>query len=185
VTLFLQLQNSLPGWPPPKINVFDDIVEGGFLNSYLPKSGWNVVSNIDSIVHALRVCKLPYFPSLNWDPVSCGVKLQEYSSLNLHSQISALDEIQEQKAFLEKSLCQYLSEISLARKGDLMMLMEADLMVQNNTSYECIGSRSLIIPKWVPIYRKIYNWRLMLLASEPAPVAYVSRPRTILLQEIM
>jgi len=175
------VQNSLPGWPPPEINVLDDIVEGGVLNSYLPKSGWNVASNIDSIVHALRVCKLPDFPSLNWDPVSCGVKLQEYSSLNLHSQISTLDEIQEQKAFLEKSLCQYLSEISLARKGDLMMLKEADLMVQNNTTFECIGSRYLITPRWAPIFRKIYNWRLMLLASEPAPVAYVSRPRTILL----
>jgi hypothetical protein len=89
------VQNSLPGWPPPEINVLDDIVEGGVLNSYFPKSGWNVVSNIDSIVHALRVCKLPDFPSLNWDPVSCGVKLQEYSSLNLHSQISTLDEVQE------------------------------------------------------------------------------------------
>lgn len=172
-------QNSVPGWPPPEINVLDDIVEGGFLNSYLPKSGWNVASNIDSIVHALRVCKLPYFPSLNWGPVSRGVKLQEYSSLNLHPQISALDDVQEQKTYLEKSLCQYLTEISLARKGDLMMLKEADLMVQNNTSYECIGSRCFIIPKWAPIFRKIYNWRLMLLASEPAPVAYVSRPRTI------
>jgi hypothetical protein len=36
--------------------------------------------------------------------------------------------------FLEKSLCQYLSEISLARKGDLMKLKEADLMGQNKHS---------------------------------------------------
>lgn len=168
-------QNSSPGWPPPEINVLDDIAEGGVLNSYFPKSGWNMASNIDSIVHALRVCKLPNFPPLNWGPVSCGAKLQECASSNL--QISALDEVEEQKAFLEKSLCQYLTEISLSRKGDLMMFKEVDLMVQNNTTFEYIGSRYLINPKWAPIFRRIYNWRLMLFATEPTPVAYVSRPR--------
>jgi hypothetical protein len=28
------VQNSLLGWPPPEINLLDDIVEGGVLNSY-------------------------------------------------------------------------------------------------------------------------------------------------------
>ena len=60
------MHNNIPGWPPPKINVLDDIAEGRVLNSYFPKSGWNMDSKIDPIVHALRVCKLSSFPPLNW-----------------------------------------------------------------------------------------------------------------------
>jgi len=54
---------------------------------------WKMASNIDSVVHAFRVCKLPYSPSLNWDPISDRVKLREYSSLN--AQIFTFDEVQE------------------------------------------------------------------------------------------
>eukprot|EP01018_Ginkgo_biloba_P025942 Gb_02851 [translate_table: standard] len=172
-------QNSLLGWPPPEIDLLDENLEVRVIKSYLPKFGWNMASNFETIVHALRLCRLPQFPSVSLSSVSYGSQSQELLSLNLHSERSTLKEIEEQKVSLEKSLYQYLSQISLTRKGDLMTLKETDLMVQKNTVLQCIGLKHFIIPKWAAIFRRIYNWRLMLLASEPAPIAYVSRPRNI------
>ncbi|GLJ39871.1 hypothetical protein SUGI_0815420 [Cryptomeria japonica] len=166
--IVLAAQNSLPGWPAPEIKDLDVRVEGGYLESYMPKSGWNMGFNIDAIVHALRLCRLPELSSFDLNPIFCGVGSQEFG-----------DEIQERKLTLQKYLYQYLCQISFANKGDLLTLKEADLMVQNHTACECINSRHVIVPEWATIFRRIYNWQLMLLESEPAAIVYVSRPRKI------
>lgn len=166
--IVLAAHNSLPGWPGPEIKDHEVRVEGEYLDSYMPKFGWNMGCNIDAIVQALRLCRLPELSSFHLDPILCRVGSQKF-----------VDEIQERKLTLQKYLYQYLCQISFAKKGDLLTLKEADLMIQNHTACECIDSRHVIVPEWATIFRRIYNWQLMLLESEPAAIVYVSRPRKI------
>eukprot|EP01018_Ginkgo_biloba_P038999 Gb_36375 [translate_table: standard] len=151
-------RNSHPGWPPPEIELLDGGGQPGLSN--LPKSGWNTATNIETILYVLQFCKLPQFPPFDFNYTSSP-------------------EIEEQKFYLQKILYEYLTQVNLMRKDDIMALKEFDLMLQTGTVLEHNGLRYCIIPKWATIFQRIYRRRLMLLVSEPPFIAYVSRPRIL------
>eukprot|EP00252_Welwitschia_mirabilis_P019871 TRINITY_DN4711_c0_g2_i1.p1 TRINITY_DN4711_c0_g2~~TRINITY_DN4711_c0_g2_i1.p1 ORF type:complete len:851 (-),score=184.10 TRINITY_DN4711_c0_g2_i1:41-2215(-) len=172
-------RNSLPGWPPPEVMSIEDSLEAEAVRSALPKSGWNSNSNINSLVNALRMCRLPQFPMINLHPISVGPEMQRYNPSASHSERRFLDEVKTQTKAFQECLCQYLSQISTSREDDLMIIKEADLMIQHSTGFEWVDSRYLIIPRWAQIFQRIYFWRLMLLDGAPEKIAYTLRPRTI------
>ncbi|XP_077218164.1 SAC3/GANP/Nin1/mts3/eIF-3 p25 family isoform X2 [Tasmannia lanceolata] len=150
-------------WPGPEI----DLLEGSSneyqaVISFLPSICWSSAPRIESTINAIKASKLPCFANdLSW--------------LNRGSDMGK--EIQNHKLALENCLIWYLTQESKMMTADLAA-REASVMVQKGSGLELVGSNYRIVPRWVMIFRRIYNWRLMNLNSGPFSGAYVLAGRS-------
>lgn len=147
------------GWPCPEIGALDQSSdENRVLKSYLPLPGWSSNTKLEQIVCAFQDCKLPAFPDdLSW--LARGSKVGH--------------EIENHRLKLESSLIQYLTDTS-KMMGVPLATKEANVMLQSCARLELRGSFYHIVPQWVMIFRRIYNWRLMGLSSGEVSSAYIS-----------
>ncbi|KAH9683113.1 SAC3 family protein B [Citrus sinensis] len=145
-------------WPCPEIALVEDSGDDNFMEDWcFPSLGWNSVGRIESLEHALRDLKLPSFPD-------------DISFLGRGCEMGK--EIENQRLQLENLLINYLTlsskmmAVPLARK-------EASIMLQRNARLELHNSCYYIVPKWVMIFRRIFNWRLMILNNGAVSSSYV------------
>ncbi|XP_031494761.1 SAC3 family protein B isoform X3 [Nymphaea colorata] len=152
--IILAVQGNPTNWPGPEIGLIDEFtVEARAVGFELPKVGWSSPAAVEHVLNSLSSCKLPEFP-------------------NSFSWVNKDSEIQNQKLALESNLKWYLTEACGMMQGDLAA-REVCLMVQRGATLDFDGTRCQIVPKWVVIFRRIFNWRLMNLSS----VAYVLKRR--------
>ncbi|GMH18801.1 hypothetical protein Nepgr_020642 [Nepenthes gracilis] len=150
-------ENNL-NWPCPELSLLDESTnEHRAVNNFLPKIGWSSTEKIDPVISALSNCKLPTFS----DDVSW---LARGSSAGL--------DIENQKVRLQDILVRYLTKsrtinVALATK-------EVGVMLQKFTRLELRDANYYLVPGWVPIFRRVFNWQLNGLSSGPGAAAYVS-----------
>ncbi|KAF3944400.1 hypothetical protein CMV_029132 [Castanea mollissima] len=144
-------------WPCPEIALLaESSDEHRVVKWYLPTIGWNSLKKIEPLMFALRDCKLPAFTDdISW--LARGSHMGK--------------EIKNQRLQLENCLVTYLTSSKMMRYTEAMN--EASLMLQKSAHLELHNSCYCIVPKWVMIFRRIFNWRLMNLSSGSFSVAYV------------
>lgn len=144
-------------WPCPEIALVEDSGDDNFMEDCFPRLGWNSLGRIESLEHALSDLKLPSFPD-DIPFLGRGCKMGR--------------EIENQILQLENFLINYLTlsskmmAVPLARKEASTMLQRSARLELHNLSY-------YIVPKWVMIFRRIFNWRLMILNNEAVSSSYV------------
>lgn len=145
-------------WPCPEIALLEESSdEHKMVKWYLPNIGWNSLGKIEPLMCALRDCKLPTFTyDISW--------------LARGSQIGK--EIKNQRLQLESCLVGYLTQSSKMMRFT-EAIKEACIMLQKSAHLELHNSCYCIVPKWVMIFRRIFNWRLMNLSSGAFSVAYI------------
>ncbi|KAL5677062.1 hypothetical protein ACJX0J_013193, partial [Zea mays] len=106
---------------------------------------------------SIGCCKIPEFSyDLSW--------------LNHGSHMGK--QIQDQKKLLEECLPRYLTE-SARLLDESQVVTEVNVMVQNCVGLELRDSSYYLAPRWVAIFRRIYNWRLAKLSTGKFSEAYV------------
>ncbi|KAI9194620.1 hypothetical protein LWI28_007679 [Acer negundo] len=144
-------------WPCPEIASVEDSSDEHFVANWsLPRLGWSSAARIEPLVSALRDLKLTTFPDISW--LSRGANMGK--------------EIENQRFQLENCLVSYLT-LSSQMMGVPLATKEASIMLQRSTRLELHNSSYYIIPKWVMIFRRIFNWRLMSLNDKQLSTAYV------------
>ncbi|OVA11392.1 SAC3/GANP/Nin1/mts3/eIF-3 p25 [Macleaya cordata] len=145
-------------WPCTEIDLLEEYTnERRAVESFLPSAGWSKSASIGPIINTIQNCKLPVFADdLFW--------------LNHGSDMGK--DIQNQKLELEKCLIMYLVHSSKLMEWELATT-EAGVMLQKGAQLELHGVNFRIIPRWVVIFRRVFNWRLMNLISGTSSVAYV------------
>lgn len=147
-------------WPCPEITLLEDTE---IANHCLPRSGWSTSASIEPLITALRDLKLPAFPDeISW----------------LHNRGSLGKEIENLRFQLENCLVSYLTQTCQMMESQLAT-KEASIMLQRSTRLELHNSSYLIIPNWVMIFRRIFNWRLMSLPNGKSSTAYVLKEHLI------
>lgn len=68
---------------------------------------------------------------------------------------------------------QYLARIDGMKEDDPVLVRQAQVMVQRNSSLEWTESGRVLVPRWANIFQGIYQSRLLLLNSEPPPTVYI------------
>ncbi|OAY55893.1 SAC3 family protein B isoform X4 [Manihot esculenta] len=148
------------GWPCPEIALLQESCdEHMVVRWYLPSIGWSSAARIEPLVSALRECKLPTFP----DPISLSGKGAKSG-----------EEIENLKSQLENCLIHYMTQSSGMMTPNLA-IKEAQVMLQKCARLELHDSSYYIIPKWISVFRRIFNWRLTSLSSGAVSSAYVLR----------
>lgn len=148
-------------WPCPEIASLEDLSnEHRILKAHLPSIGWRSSEKIAELVSAVENCKLPIFP----DDLSC-----------LSSGSNTKSEIENHRRQVEHSLIRFLSQSSKIM-GLTFAAEEAHVMLQRCSQLELRDSHFYIVPKWVMIFRRIFNWRLTSLASGAISEAYILEP---------
>lgn len=144
-------------WPCPEVFLLTEFCnERRFAEQYLPTIKWSSDSRIKPFLSALRDCKLPDFKEdITW--LNRG-----YTG----------EEIERQKLLLENFLIRFLTQ-STNTMGIPLARNEASAMVQRNVRLELRESAYFIIPKWEPIFRRIFNWRLMNLSHQELSTCYI------------
>ncbi|XP_050373863.1 SAC3 family protein B [Argentina anserina] len=143
--------------PCPEIALLEEFSEEHKLvNWCLPSIGWSSVAKIEPLISALGSCRLPPFPnSISWLP-RCSNARKEIESLRVE---------------LENGLMGYLADSKMM--GLALAIKEAHVMLQSSCRLECHDSCCYIVPKWTTIFRRIFNWQLMGLATGTSSSAYV------------
>ncbi|KAH9609132.1 hypothetical protein KSS87_004497 [Heliosperma pusillum] len=133
-------------WPCPEVFLLDDSsAESRAVKEFLPTLGWSSYEELDPLISAVSNCKLPYFTDdLSW----LGIK-----GCNIEEQI------EEQRQLLQDCLTKYLSQTSNMMHW-MMAAKEATLMVQNYTRLELHDTEFKMVPSWVLILRRVFNWQL-------------------------
>lgn len=145
-------------WPCPEIAFLEKTsYESEVVNSYLPEIGWSSSEKIELLISALRESELPTFhENISW--------LYRGSKLG--------NDIEKHKVQLENCLINYLTESS-KMMGLSLATNEARAMIQKNARLELHNSTYYIVPNWVIIFRRVFNWRLMSLSGGAVSTAYV------------
>lgn len=145
-------------WPCPEIELLEDSSDERLVVTwYLPSVGWSSTAVIRPLECLLRDCKLPSFPDdMSW----------------LRRGASVVQDIQNQRIELENCLIRYLTQSSKMMR-DPLATDEASVMLQRSTRLELRNLSYYIVPNWVMIFRRIFNWRLMSLSSGTFSSAYV------------
>ncbi|KAL1543164.1 SAC3 family protein B-like isoform X2 [Salvia divinorum] len=145
-------------WPCPEIDLLEEFSDEFMAAKlYLPSVGWSSASRTETLMSALNDCKLPpMLDDLSW--LSKGLGIGGY--------------IANQKLRLENCLVNYLTEAS-QMMGEAMALNEAAIFLQSCTSFELHNTTYYIIPRWLSIFRRIFNWQLMKLNSEELSSTYL------------
>lgn len=142
-------------WPCPEIDlIVKTSDEYGMVNLQLPSTGWSSSNRICQLVSVLRGTELPVFEDdLSW----------------LYRGSKSRKEIENQKQLLENCLINYLAQTSKL-VGLSLATNEARAMLQKSAQLELHGSTYYIVPMWVQIFRRIFNWRLMSISSATSTV---------------
>ncbi|XP_042064553.1 SAC3 family protein B-like isoform X1 [Salvia splendens] len=146
------------GWPCPEIDLLDEFSDEFMAAKlYLPSIGWSSASRTETLMSALNDCKLPPLEDdLSWLSKGLGIG----------------GDTENQILRLENCLVNYLTEAS-KMMGEAMALNEASMLLQSCTSLELHNTTYYIIPRWLSIFRRIFNWRLMKLNSEKLSSTYL------------
>ncbi|XP_008795089.2 SAC3 family protein B isoform X1 [Phoenix dactylifera] len=148
-------------WPCPEVDLLEKSSrERMIADMFLPSIDWSSPARTEPLTRAIKSCKLPNFSyDLSF--------LRQGSHMGL--------QIPNQKLAFEDCLIKYLTQSCQLLSRDLAA-KEASVMVQKGAGLELHDSCYFIIPRWVTIFRRIYNWRLVNLTSGEASVAYVLDP---------
>ncbi|KAL2534571.1 SAC3/GANP/Nin1/mts3/eIF-3 p25 family [Abeliophyllum distichum] len=146
------------GWPCPEISLLEKSSDECRASVwYLPSIGWSSAQRTEALLSVLNDSKLPTFEhDISW--------LYKGSNMGV--------DIGNQKLLLENCLVYYFTETSqmlgvpLARK-------EASAILQKCARLELHHSTYYIIPSWVMIFRRVFNWRLMNLTSGEFSSTYI------------
>lgn len=145
-------------WPCPETALLEessDVLRA--IKWYLPRVGWSSAAGIEPLISALNRCKLPAFSDdTTWLFSGCGMG----------------HETENQKSRLEDCLTRYLTMTS-QMMGFSLAKQEAYVMLQKFARLELHESTYYIVPKWVIIFRRVFNWRLMNLLNGEISRAYV------------
>lgn len=145
-------------WPCPEIALLDEYTdERRAVEWYLPNVGWSSAAAIVPLTHALSDCKLPNFP----DNISWLFRGSEMG-----------DDIESQRSRLEDCLVRYLTQTSQIM-GLSLAKQEARVLLQKCAQLELHESTYYIVPKWVMIFRRVFNWKLMKISNGQLSNAYV------------
>ncbi|XP_073100092.1 SAC3 family protein B isoform X2 [Elaeis guineensis] len=148
-------------WPCPEVDLLEKSSrERMIAYMFLPSIGWSSPAKIEPLRRAIEGCKLPKFS-------------YDLSFLSQGSHMGS--QIPNQKLAFEDCLIKYLMQSCHLLNRDLAA-KEASVMVQKGAGLELHDSCYYIIPRWVTIFRRICNWRLLNLTSGEASVAYVLDP---------
>ncbi|KAG1358611.1 putative SAC3 family protein B [Cocos nucifera] len=148
-------------WPCPEVDLLEKSSrEKMIADMFLPSIGWSSLARIEPLRRAIEGCKLSSF-------------LYDLSFLSQGSHMGS--QIPNQKLAFEDCLIKYLTQSCQLLDWDLAA-KEASVMVQKGAGLELHDSCYYIIPRWVRIFRRICNWRLLNLISGEASVAYVLDP---------
>ncbi|GJN41153.1 hypothetical protein PR202_gn00491 [Eleusine coracana subsp. coracana] len=144
-------------WPALEIDHLENQAVKIFAEMFLPSTGWSLPSRIQPLLAAINSCKLPDFTyDLSW--------------LNQGSLMGK--QTQDQKLFLEDCLAGYLTE-SARLLNETHVATEVNIMVQKYVSLELRDSYYYLVPRWISIFRRIYNWRLAKISTGEFSEAYV------------
>lgn len=151
--------NSNPScWPCPEIALLEDYTdERRAVEWYLPNVGWSSAAAIVPLTRALSDCKLPTFP----DNISWLFRGSEMGN-----------DIESQRSRLEDCLVRYLTRTSQIM-GLSLAKQEARVLLQKCARLELHESTYYIVPKWVMIFRRVFNWKLMKISNGQLSNAYV------------
>lgn len=148
-------------WPCPEVGLLEKSCRERIIaDMFLPSIGWSSPARAEPLIRAIKGFKLPNFS-------------YDLSFLSQGSHMGS--QIPNQKLAFEDCLIKYLTQSCQLLNWDLAA-KEASVMVQKGAGLELHGSCYYIIPRWVTIFRRIYNWRLLNLTSGEASVAYVLDP---------
>ncbi|XP_011010815.1 PREDICTED: uncharacterized protein LOC105115583 [Populus euphratica] len=147
-------------WPCPEIALLENCCDELLvMNWYLPSIGWSLAERIEPFLSAIRDCKLPNFPdTIPW----------------LNKGANTFNEIEDLRSQLENCFVTYLTELS-GMMGILLASKEAYVMLQRSARLELHDSSYYIVPKWIMIFRRIFNWRLTSLSSGAFSSAFILR----------
>ncbi|KAJ7980171.1 SAC3 family protein like [Quillaja saponaria] len=146
------------GWPCPEIGLLNESSdEHRMVRCYMPSIGWSSVAVVEPLVCALRNCELPTFiDDLSWLPRGSNIR----------------KDIESHRIKLENYLIRYLT-LTSKMMGVSLATKEARVMVQRCARFELQNSCYHIVPQWIKIFRRIFNWRLMSLSNGNFPSAYI------------
>ncbi|XP_011651006.1 SAC3 family protein B isoform X3 [Cucumis sativus] len=130
-------------WPCPEIALLESCSEPAFVTDALPPVGWSFVENVEPLKQALMDLKLPTFLDISW----------------LTKVSNTIKEIPTVRDNLESCLRCYLTKTSEIMVQQLA-LEEAHIMLQKCAKLEHHNFNYSIVPRWVTIFRRIFNWRL-------------------------
>ncbi|XP_021768761.1 SAC3 family protein B-like isoform X1 [Chenopodium quinoa] len=138
------------GWPCPELSLLDDATaEFKAMKQFLPTLGWSSPEEVEPLISALRNCMLPPFPDdLSWLSRGC----------------SSEKDIEDQNHFLQDCLIRYFTQ-SVNMLNLMMATKEALLMVQKYTRLELHDTEYKVVPNWVLIFRRVFNWYINSSAS--------------------
>lgn len=147
------------GWPCPETMFLEDNrKECLMVKRCLPNLDWSTAESIEPLNSVLENCKLPYFEDdLTWLTIGCA----------------SGPEIENHTQRLEGCLVEYLTQTSNLM-GVSLATKETGVMLQRNTRLELRNSSYYhIIPRWIGIFQRIFNWRIMGLFDSSSSSAYV------------
>ncbi|XP_039067870.1 SAC3 family protein B-like [Hibiscus syriacus] len=145
-------------WPCPEIMSLKDFSDELLaVKLFLPSVGWSSTEKTAPLECALKDCQLPRFP----DVISL---LQSGSKMgkDIHNHVS----------LLENCLTEYLTQ-STKMMGIQLATKETSVMLQRNTRLELRNLSYYLVPNWITIFRRIFNWRLLSLSTEACSFSYV------------
>lgn len=149
------------GWPCPEIDLLESSSdEYRAAKWYLPNVGWSSASRTEVLISTLNDAKLSALEDdMSW--LSRGLNID--------------DDIGNQKSHLENCLVNYLTETS-QMMGVALAKKEAGIFLQKCTWLQLHNTTYYIVPKWVSIFQRIFNWRLMKLNSGEVSSTYLLAP---------
>lgn len=147
-------------WPCPEIGLLEEYShEHKAVTQYLPKPGWSLAPRIETVVRAISDFKFPSF-------------LDDTSWLCRSSDVDVKNQILQRQSCLIK----YFTEIS-----KLMVLplaeKEASVMMQKFVQLQLLNSQYYIVPNWVMIFQRAFNWQLMMLSKQTSFSVYILTKR--------
>ncbi|XP_024985476.1 SAC3 family protein B isoform X2 [Cynara cardunculus var. scolymus] len=140
-------------WPCPEISLLSES-DHRILESYLPSIGWSSGTRIDPLIQALRNCKLPTVPEEIY-------RRFQHPLTGTH--------IENQRLELDHFLVSYLSPLM----GPHLAQKEASILIQNCVGLELNGSTYCLVPNWLMIFRRVFNWLLMSLYNGAFATTYI------------
>ncbi|KAL4284034.1 hypothetical protein GQ457_16G030350 [Hibiscus cannabinus] len=145
-------------WPCPETMLLKDFSDEFLaVKLFLPSLGWNSPAKTVPLECALKDCRLPRFP----DDISL---LQSGSKMG--------KDIDNHRLLLENCLAEYLTQ-STKLMGIQLATKETSVMLQRNTQLELRNSSYYLVPNWISIFRRIFNWRLSSLSTGACSFSYV------------
>ncbi|XVF66336.1 hypothetical protein PTKIN_Ptkin10aG0027400 [Pterospermum kingtungense] len=147
-------------WPCPETMLLKDYSDELLaVKLFLPSVGWSSAAKTAPLECILRDCRLPGFP----DDISL---LQRGSKMG--------KDIENHRLLLESCLIEYLTQ-STKMMGIPLATKETSVMLQRNTRLELHSLSYYLVPNWITIFRRIFNWQLMSLSNGDCSSACVLR----------